>query len=119
MYASADCFVYASATETLGLVVLEAMSSGLPVIATPQGGVSANLRHEHNGLAFPMGDVVRMAEAMGRVAKDLPLRMRLAKNARAWAEAHSWRLELDRLEASYREVLSLGSAPLEVLTAVL
>lgn len=105
LYASADCFVYASETETLGLVVLEAMSSGLPVIAAPAGGVAVNLRHEHNGLAFPAGDAAAMAEAMGRMARELPLRMRLAKNARAWAEARSWRAELERLDASYHEVL--------------
>jgi glycosyltransferase involved in cell wall biosynthesis len=52
LYASADAFVYSSETETLGLVVLEAMASGLPVIATPAGGVADNLRHERNGLAF-------------------------------------------------------------------
>jgi glycosyltransferase involved in cell wall biosynthesis len=44
LYASADAFLFASHTETLGLVILEAMASGLPVIAAPAGGVADHLR---------------------------------------------------------------------------
>lgn len=105
LYASSDCFVYASETETLGLVVLEAMASGLAVIATPAGGVADNLRHEQNGLAFPAGDASAMADAMARIIYDATLRRRLSNGARAWAESRSWRAELDRLDASYRDVI--------------
>jgi phosphatidylinositol alpha 1,6-mannosyltransferase len=105
LYASADAFVYASETETLGLVVLEAMASGLPVIATPAGGVADNLRDEHNGLAFPPRDAEAMTRCMARVATDETLRKRLSSNARTWAEERSWSAELDRLSWSYHEVL--------------
>src|SRR5690606_13927547 len=44
LYASAEAFVFSSLTETLGLVVLEAMASGLPVAAIPAGGVADHLR---------------------------------------------------------------------------
>jgi glycosyltransferase involved in cell wall biosynthesis len=108
LYASADAFVFTSETETLGLVVLEAMASGLPVIAAPAGGVADNLRDEQNGLAFPPGDVTAMALAMHRVATRPALRAKLAEGARAWAEARSLKVELDRLDASYREVLTAG-----------
>jgi phosphatidylinositol alpha 1,6-mannosyltransferase len=104
VYASADAFVYASETETLGLVVLEAMASGLPVVATPAGGVADNLRDGENGLAFPPGDAAAMATCMERIAFDPDLRRRLASNARAWAERKSWEAELNRLDESYREV---------------
>jgi hypothetical protein len=57
LYASADAFLFASLTETLGLVVLEAMSSGLPVIAVPAGGVADHLRDGFNGIACAAGDV--------------------------------------------------------------
>jgi glycosyltransferase involved in cell wall biosynthesis len=106
LYASADAFVYASETETLGLVILEAMASGVPVIATPAGGVAANLRHEQNGLAFPAGDAPAMAREMTRMVADVSLRRRLAAGARAWAEEHSWDAELDRLDASYQELIA-------------
>jgi glycosyltransferase involved in cell wall biosynthesis len=104
LYASADAFVFASLTETLGLVVLEAMASGLPVIATPAGGVADHLRDGENGLAFPANDADRMAHAMVRLAMDYKLRDRLACGARRSAEALDWEGELDRLGASYREV---------------
>lgn len=105
LYASADAFVYASETETLGLVILEAMASGLPVIATPAGGIAVNLRDDLNGLAFPSGAVRDAAAAMTRLATDEALRTRLARQARSWAEGRSWAAELDRFERSYREVL--------------
>ncbi len=118
LYASSDAFVYASETETLGLVILEAMAAGVPVVATPAGGVSVNLRDMENGLAFPPGDARAMADAMARLVRDPTLRGRLARGARAWAEAHSWDAELDRLDASYREVLEptgAGRLPMAVV----
>jgi glycosyltransferase involved in cell wall biosynthesis len=104
LYASADAFVFASLTETLGLVVLEAMASGLPVIATPAGGVADHLRDGVNGLAFPACDVDKMAHAMVRLVMDRKLRDQLGAGARRTAEGLDWEGELDRLGASYREV---------------
>ena len=106
LYASADAFVFASETETLGLVVLEAMASGLPVIATPAGGVADNLRDGENGLAFPPRDADAMARCMARIALDPLLRGRLGANALRWARRRSWDAELDRLDASYREIVA-------------
>ena len=57
LYANADAFVFTSVTETLGLVVLEAMASGLPVIAVPAGGVADHLRDGRNGMACREGDI--------------------------------------------------------------
>jgi glycosyltransferase involved in cell wall biosynthesis len=108
LYASADAFVFASLTETLGLVVLEAMASGLPVIASPAGGVADHLRDDVNGIAYPAGDTAALAAAMLALADD-PARMRrLALGARATAVTLGWDRELDRLDASYREVVARG-----------
>lgn len=108
LYASADAFVFASVTETLGLVVLEAMASGLPVIAVAAGGVIDHLRDGQNGLAVPPGSLTIMAERMTQrmvqLYRDTALRRQLAAEARRTAERRSWRAELDRLEESYREV---------------
>ena len=106
LYASADAFVFSSLTETLGLVVLEAMASGLPVIATPAGGVADHLRDFENGLAFPPNDADAMARAMVRLVRDRALATRLGINARGTAKAMSWEAELDRLDASYRGLLA-------------
>jgi phosphatidylinositol alpha 1,6-mannosyltransferase len=105
LYASADAFVFASLTETLGLVVLEAMASGLPVIATPAGGVADHLRDGENGLAFPAADVDKMGHAMVRLVMDRKLCDELGRGARRTAKGLNWEAELDRLGASYREVL--------------
>jgi phosphatidylinositol alpha 1,6-mannosyltransferase len=104
LYANCDAFLFASVTETLGLVLLEAMASGLPVIAAPAGGVRDHLRDGVNGLAYPEGDVGAMAHAMVRLAGDGAFRQRLARGARRTAEGLSWDREMERLDRSYREV---------------
>ena len=109
IYASADAFVFASLTETLGLVVLEAMASGLPVVAVAAGGVVDHVRDGRNGLAVPLGSLTTMIDglkdAMVRLVREPGLRGTLATEARRTAEACSWQCELDRLEESYREVM--------------
>lgn len=117
VFASADAFVFASVTETLGLVVLEAMASGLPVIATPAGGVADHLRDGENGIAFPARDREALARAMVLLAMDRGRAARLGANARATAEHLDWSCELDRLDASYRDVLGIRPAAREPITA--
>jgi len=110
LYANCDAFVFASVTETLGLVVLEAMASGLPVIAALEGGVRDHLRDGFNGVAYDAGDAAALARAMILLANEWELTQRLARNARHTAEGLSWERELDRLDASYREVCERGAA---------
>ena len=108
LYASADAFVFASVTETLGLVVLEAMASGLPVVAVAAGGVVDHLEDGTNGLAVPPGSLTTMTqqltERMVGLYRAPSLRRAFSLAARTTAERRSWRVELDRLEESYREV---------------
>ena len=74
LYANCDAFAFASLTETLGLVVLEAMASGLPVIAAPAGGVQDHVRDGVNGLTYerrgPLGDGTGHGAARERVRAD-------------------------------------------------
>ena len=109
LYANCDAFVFASVTETLGLVVLEAMASGLPIIAAPEGGVRDHLRDGTNGLTYEAGDPSALARAMLLLANEWELRAGLARGARETAEALSWERELDRLDQSYREVCERGA----------
>jgi phosphatidylinositol alpha 1,6-mannosyltransferase len=113
LYANCDAFVFASVTETLGLVVLEAMASGLPVIAAPEGGVRDHLRDGANGLAYGAGDSAAMARAMVLLVGEWELSRRLARQARRTAEGLSWESELDRLDASYRDVVAGPPASLQ------
>jgi phosphatidylinositol alpha 1,6-mannosyltransferase len=104
LYATCDAFVFSSLTETLGLVLLEAMAAGLPVVAAPAGGVRDHLREGVNGLTYAPGHAFAMAEAMARLASDAGLARRLSKGARATAEELTWEREMERLDRSYREV---------------
>lgn len=118
LYANCDAFVFASVTETLGLVVLEAMASGLPVIAAPAGGVGDHLRDGKNGLSCAEGDAGSMAAAMVRLAEDWALTQRLSRGARRTAESLTWDSELDRLDVSYREVCEAAEAGNQQVTVV-
>lgn len=108
LYADCDAFVFASVTETLGLVVLEAMASGLPVIAAPAGGVRDHLRDGQNGLAYPAGSPDAMARTMVQLVRDNALGRRLSAAARATAEQLTWEREIERLDGSYREVCEVA-----------
>lgn len=110
LYASADAFLFSSVTETLGLVVLEAMSSGLPVIATPAGGVADHLHHDVNGIAIGPQAIEAMAGAIVSLTLDEARRRRLAAGARCTAMALDWQTELDRLDMCYRSVLRSRSS---------
>ena len=109
--------MFASVTETLGLVVLEAMASGLPVIAAPEGGVRDHLRDSLNGVTYEAGDAAAMARAMVLLVNEWEFTRRLARNARRTAEALSWERELDRLDASYREVCDGGRRRAQAATS--
>ena len=86
LYASSDAFVFGSLTETLGLVVLEAMASGLPVIAVPAGGVADHLHHGVNGLAVPgnrrPGDGSSHGDDRQQPRPDVPPRRGCARDGR-------------------------------------
>jgi glycosyltransferase involved in cell wall biosynthesis len=118
LYANCDAFVFSSVTETLGLVLLEAMASGLPVIAAPAGGVRDHLRDGQNGLAYPAGNIEAMADAMVRLAWDGALARRLGHGARCTAEALTWKREIERLDLSYREVYAAGRLGNQQVTVV-
>lgn len=105
LYASADAFVFASQTETLGLVILEAMASGLPVIATPAGGVAEHLIPGENGLVFEPGDIFGCARRMRELVTDRALLERLRSGARQSAVRRSWTAELDHLDGVYRSLV--------------
>jgi glycosyltransferase involved in cell wall biosynthesis len=85
-----DVFVRPSLTEGMPLAVLEAMATGVCVVASDTGGNTDLIRHEQNGLLFRAGDSDDLATNLARVVVDRPLRLRLADAARACSAAHSW-----------------------------
>lgn len=76
-----DILILPSLTEGLALVLLEAMSQGLPVVASNVGGTPEVVCDEVTGLLFPVGDAGALADAISRLVSDDPLRIKLRTNA--------------------------------------
>jgi D-inositol-3-phosphate glycosyltransferase len=77
-----DVFVLPSRSETFGLVVIEAMAAGLPVIATNSGGVPEIIEHNKTGLLFPPQDEQALGVHLSRLAESAQLRAQLGSEAR-------------------------------------
>ncbi|XP_042066564.1 sulfoquinovosyl transferase SQD2-like isoform X2 [Salvia splendens] len=93
-YASGDIFVMPSESETLGFVVLEAMSSGLPVVAARAGGIPDIISQEQQGSTgylYNPGDIDDCLSKLEPLLHDQQLRETIGKAARAEMEKYDWR----------------------------
>jgi N-acetyl-alpha-D-glucosaminyl L-malate synthase BshA len=104
---SADVFLFPSELESFGLAALEAMSCGVPVVATRVGGLSELVEDGQTGYLQPLGDLDGMAERVTRLLTEPDTHQRLAAAARE-AATRSWRPgpKVDLYEALYRRVLA-------------
>ncbi len=105
-YRSAD--VYCSPAiggESFGIVLLEAMASQLPVVASDIEGYRNVLTDQREGLFFPPRDPRALAAAIIRLAHESKLRTDLAAAGRATATRYDWRVVADAIEAVYRSVV--------------
>ena len=103
-YASADIFLFPSATDTFGQVILEAQASGLPVVAVGVGGPTSLIEHRVSGLLCePTYDA--LAGGVLELAGSPLLRQRLAAVALAGVRRRTWEAALARLGEGYRRVL--------------
>lgn len=100
-----DLFLLPSETEAFGLVALEAMACGVPVIATCTGGVPEVVDDGESGYLRPVGDVEGMAEAGIRLLSDVPTWKRFSAAARRGAERFSAVRIVSEYEAFYERVL--------------
>lgn len=102
----ADLFVLPSHSEGSPNVLLEAMASGVPVVATSVGGVPETVEGGENGLLVPRANPQALAEAIGRLLDDDAMARRLASAARATVERrHSPAVYERALVGIYRDVL--------------
>lgn len=82
-YADGDIFVFPSATDTLGQVVMEAQASGLPALVTDRGGPQELIRNDKTGIVLPASDERAWASAMVDLAQDHPRRRTMSTAAAA------------------------------------
>jgi glycosyltransferase involved in cell wall biosynthesis/GT2 family glycosyltransferase len=117
-YAAADVFVAPSKYESFGLIFIEAMCFGKPVIAYEVGGAKEILTHGVDGWFAPAGEPHKLAEAIARLVEDRALREEIGRNARRTYEAsYTKDLMIDRLETYYRSVLAERRAEARRLSA--
>jgi phosphatidyl-myo-inositol alpha-mannosyltransferase len=108
-HAGADLFIApALGQESFGLVLVEAMAAGVPVVASDIAGYREVVRNDVDGLLVPPGDAAALTETVGRILRDPDLAKRLAEAGRARAQEFRWDGVADRIEQAYREAVGVG-----------
>src|SRR5262245_54073628 len=105
-YRSHDVLAFPSTYEGFGMVLLEAMTQRLPVVATPAGCGGALVQHEETGLSVPPRDVGALADALARLLADPALRARLTDRAFRRVRDMSWTRTAQATLAVYARALT-------------
>jgi glycosyltransferase-like protein len=112
LYRAADLFAFPSTSEGFGLAALEALASGLPVVASDLAAMRTFLWHGRNALLVPVGDSGALGAGLARLARDVGLRERLRDGGLQVAAAFSWDEAALAHERVYAELLQrLALAP--------
>lgn len=110
LYQHCDIFAFPSRADTLPLVILEAMASGKPVVATRIGGIPFEVAPD-TGELVDSGDVEGLARALDRLAADAALRRRMGEAGRARAiEIFNWERSAERAVAIYAQLVGTARA---------
>jgi glycosyltransferase involved in cell wall biosynthesis len=104
-FASADAFLFPSTTETLGIAMIEALASGLPVLAARTGASGEVVDEGETGLLYESGSDASLVAAVRKVVSDDGLRARMGRNARASAERRDWGTSTRTLRGYYEQAL--------------
>jgi glycosyltransferase involved in cell wall biosynthesis len=104
-YASADVFVMPSKTETLGLVLMEAMAAGCPVVAVRAGGIPDAVEDGVTGFLYEPEDAEELVKRVQWVMEHPEERGAVQAKARADVERHSWEGSTDQLRRYYEQAI--------------
>ena len=102
-YASSDIFIFPSTTDTFGNVVLEAQSSGLPVVISDEGGPKENIIPDETGFMVSANETEAYADAVIKLADDPKLLRRMSVNARNYMKNRSFEQAFLKQWESYRK----------------
>jgi D-inositol-3-phosphate glycosyltransferase len=89
-YSAAEMLIMPSHYESFGMVALEAMACGTPVVASKVGGLAFSVQDGETGFLVPGGDPVALAARIQQLLTDDQLRRRLGQQATRWARRYSW-----------------------------
>ena len=108
-YSAAEAVVVPSHYESFGLVALEAMACGTPVVASETGGLVFLVRDGQTGFHVPVGDATALAEKVGLLIRDGDLRARLGRQAVAYAQRFAWPLIADQIVELYHSLTPVAA----------
>ena len=108
-FAGADVFVLPSVHEPFGIVALEAMQRGLPLVSSNVGGLPDFVSNGENGLLFDPSDVSALASAIARVLDEPGLAERLIGGGLETSARFTWPCVIDDLDRVYGELLERGT----------
>jgi D-inositol-3-phosphate glycosyltransferase len=112
-YVAADATVLPSHYESFGMVALEAMACGIPVVASRVGGLQTTVRDGVTGLLVPDHDPVALAGALDRLLGDPDLRFRLGREGVQWAARHRWPCIAEAVCREYAALVERASSHLD------
>ena len=104
-YSAAEAVVVPSHYESFGMVALEAMACGTPVVASQVGGLAYLVQDGVTGYTVPSSDVKALAGRLGDLIRDKSLRERLGKQAAESAQAFSWEIIARQIRDQYQELI--------------
>jgi len=105
LYASSDLFVFPSATDTLGQVVLEAQASGVPVLVSDQGGPRQVVEAGVTGLVLPAAEARAWEDAIVSLLGDDDRRKAMGASAHPWAQRFSIRASFEHFWKTHEAAL--------------
>ncbi len=103
-YRNCEVFITASTMETQGLVVLEAMSSGLPIVAVKKYALAELVHHGQNGYLVKSGDTEGMSMGIIKLLLEPEVQKQMGQASRKMAESHALEKVIPRLEQIYSEL---------------
>ena len=106
-YSAADILIMPSHYESFGMVALEAMSCGTPVIASQVGGLAFLVQDGITGFVVPGGDPAALARTLTQLIQQPELRARLGQQASEYASWYSWDKIVARIRNTYADLLEL------------
>jgi D-inositol-3-phosphate glycosyltransferase len=108
-YSAADVVVMPSHYESFGMVALEAMACGIPVLASQVGGLAFLVQDGITGYHVPDGDDEVLCERLSALLGDFTLRRTLGRNAAEYAQNYSWEKIAPQVVGVYKDVISTAS----------